>query len=132
MDQFRNFLGGTAGRDMLQFWIDCEKFKDVMEDFDDLELMVTRNRLYRLPLTIFTPHIVSLRLHYSFCRDIKDKYKVSLTLEARRQIQQAAHDRELSNTVFIRTQYDVLRRLRTYWISRFLIHKERLNELRWV
>ena len=51
MDQFRNFLGGTAGRDMLQFWIDCEKFKDVMEDFDDLELMVTRNRLYRLPLT---------------------------------------------------------------------------------
>ena len=67
---------------------------------------------------------------YVCCRDIQDKYRLSLTAEARRQIQQAAHDQGLSHTVFIRTQYDVLRRLRTYWVNRFLIHKERMDELR--
>ena len=64
-------------------------------------------------------------------RDIQDKYRLSLTREARKQIQQAAHDHGLSHNVFIRTQYDVLRRLRTYWVNRFLIHKERMDELRY-
>ena len=47
MQQFRAFLQNTAGSDFLLFWLDCEKFKDTMEDYDDLELIITRNRLYR-------------------------------------------------------------------------------------
>jgi len=30
----------------------------------------------------------------------------------------------LSHHVFSRTQYDVLRRLRSYWLPRFVIHKD--------
>lgn len=47
MEQFRTFLHNTAGLDLLNFWLDCEHFKDAIEEFDDLELMITRNRLYR-------------------------------------------------------------------------------------
>lgn len=47
MEQFRAFLTNTAGSDLLNFWLDCENFKDTIEDFDDLEVMITRNRLYR-------------------------------------------------------------------------------------
>ena len=49
MEQFRTFLHDTAGLDLLNFWLDCENFKDTIEDYDDLELMITRNRLYRFP-----------------------------------------------------------------------------------
>ena len=65
-----------------------------------------------------------------FYRDIQDKYKLKLTEDAKKQIAQSANNVSLGHTVFIRTQYDVLRRLRAYWTPRFLIHKERLNELR--
>ena len=65
-------------------------------------------------------------------RDIQDKYKLNLTEEARDQITKASCNSSLSHTVFIRTQYDVLRRLRAYWVPRYLIHMERLRELRWV
>ena len=47
MEHFRAFLHDTAGLDILNFWLDCENFKDTIEDLDDLELMITRNRLYR-------------------------------------------------------------------------------------
>lgn len=63
-------------------------------------------------------------------RDIQDRYKLALTEDAKRQISHSANNAGLSHTVFIRTQYDVLRRLRAYWVPRFLIHKERMNELR--
>lgn len=65
-------------------------------------------------------------------RDIQDKYKMNLTEEARNQITKASCNSSLSHTVFIRTQYDVLRRLRAYWVPRYLIHMERLRELKWV
>jgi len=63
-------------------------------------------------------------------RDIQDKYKMNLTSEASTQISKAASNSTLSHTIFIRTQYDVLRRLRAYWVPRFLIHQEHLRELR--
>ena len=64
-------------------------------------------------------------------RDIQDKYKMTLTPDAHAQIQRAAGSYQLSHTVFIRTQYDVLRRLRTYWVPRFILHMEKANELRY-
>ncbi len=59
------------------------------------------------------------------CRDLHDKYKLRLTEEAKRQIRMASSDPDHANSLFLRTQYDVLRRLRAYWVPRFLIHKER-------
>jgi len=38
----------------------------------------------------------------------------------------------LSESIFIPAQYDVLRRLRVYWVPRYLLHKEYLNELGFV
>ena len=34
----------------------------------------------------------------------------------------------LTKDLFTRTQYDTLRRLRSYWIPRFLVHKEKTND----
>ena len=73
-------------------------------------------------------------LHCVMCpavlRDIQDKYNLQLTVDAKRQITQATSNAGLGHTVFIRTQYDVLRRIRAYWVMRFLLHKERMDELR--
>ncbi|XP_052697968.1 regulator of G-protein signaling 22-like isoform X12 [Crassostrea angulata] len=109
MEGFKEFLSDTAGIHLLNFWLDCEYFKDAMENFDEIVNMDIRNRLFR---------------------DIQDKYKLNLTEEARDQITKASCNSSLSHTVFIRTQYDVLRRLRAYWVPRYLIHMERLRELR--
>ncbi|XP_061163908.1 regulator of G-protein signaling 22-like isoform X6 [Saccostrea echinata] len=109
MEGFKEFLSDTAGIHLLNFWLDCEYFKDAMENFDEVVNMDIRSRLYR---------------------DIQDKYKMNLTEEARDQITKASRNSSLSHTVFIRTQYDVLRRLRAYWVPRYLIHMERLRELR--
>ncbi|XP_067943114.1 regulator of G-protein signaling 22-like [Watersipora subatra] len=108
MAELTEFLADTNGMDLFNFWIDCETFKDTMADHDEIMKMASRNQLFR---------------------DIQDKYKLSLTADARAQIQKAASSYQLSHTVFIRTQYDVLRRLRTYWLPRFILHKEKANEL---
>ena len=63
-------------------------------------------------------------------RDIQDKYRIHLTKEAKEQIAKAASNSHLSHSIFIRTQYDVLRRLRAYWVPRYLMHQERVRKLR--
>ena len=55
-------------------------------------------------------------------RDIQDKYRLTLTEQARLQVAQGASIDRVSHTMFIRVQYDVLRRLRAYWLPRFLLH----------
>ena len=61
------------------------------------------------------------------CRDIQDKYKLKLTQDAKEQIARSTSNMGLSHTIFLRTQYDVLRRLRAYWLPRYLTHCERTN-----
>ncbi|XP_033734034.1 uncharacterized protein LOC117323122 isoform X2 [Pecten maximus] len=107
MEAYKEFLKGTAGDQLLNFWLDCEYYKDTVESFDELSKNDIRNRLFR---------------------DIRDRYKMNLTEDARNQISKSASSANLSHTIFLRTQYDVLRRLRAYWVPRFLIHQERLRE----
>ncbi|XP_074646346.1 uncharacterized protein LOC141902488 [Tubulanus polymorphus] len=104
--EFFNFLSGTAGKKMADYWLDCEFYKDSMEDFDEIRNVATRNRLFR---------------------DIKDRYRLNFTNDAQEQMLKAASNANLSHTIFIRTQYDVLRRLRAYWVPRFIIHKGRVD-----
>ncbi len=47
MEQLKNFLLDNVGRYLFNFWMDCEMFKDTMEDFDDEENLAFRNRLFR-------------------------------------------------------------------------------------
>ena len=47
VDSFKNFLTDTSGYHLLNFWLDCEFFKDTMEDLDEITIMATRNRLFR-------------------------------------------------------------------------------------
>ena len=54
---------------------------------------------------------------------------MTLTKEAKNQLCLAASNTGLTHTIFLRAQYDMLRRLRVYWLPRYLIHKERHNEL---
>ncbi|ELU03775.1 hypothetical protein CAPTEDRAFT_221083 [Capitella teleta] len=107
-EELKTFIENTSGNNLLQFWLDCENFKDMMEDYDETQINATRNRLFR---------------------DIRDKYKMNLTGDAMKHISAITHSIGLSHNVFIRTQYDVLRRLRTYWVPRFMVHKEHSGEL---
>lgn len=109
MEGFKDFLSNTAGYALLNFWVDCEYYKDAMENFEDESSNDIRSRLFR---------------------DIQDKYKMNLTIDAKNHIAKAASNANLSHTVFIRTQYDVLRRLRAYWVPRYLIHVERETDYR--
>lgn len=45
------------------------------------------------------------------------------------QIERALYHGGLTQDLFARTQYDMLRRLRSYWIPRFLVHVERDSDL---
>ncbi|KAL4237950.1 hypothetical protein ACF0H5_002660 [Mactra antiquata] len=108
MEDFKMFLSGTAGRELVNFWLDCEFFKDSMEKYDEVAIMDVRNRLFR---------------------DIQDKFKIHLTKDAKEQISKAASNSNLSHSIFIRTQYDVLRRLRVYWVPRYMLHTERERKI---
>jgi len=65
------------------------------------------------------------------CREIQEKYKLTLTRDAVLQFTRAADSNRgaLSRSVFAHAQYDVLRRLRVYWLPRYLLHKDYLNQL---
>lgn len=62
-------------------------------------------------------------------RDIQEKYKLALTRDAVQQFMHAASHFGLKQMIFIHAQYSVLRRLRAYWVPRYLIHLERVNQL---
>lgn len=56
---------------------------------------------------------------------------MNLTGDALKHLSAVTNSTGLSHNVFIRTQYDVLRRLRAYWLLRYLVHKEHIDELRY-
>jgi hypothetical protein len=47
MNEFNEFLKETNGYRLLKFWFDCEFYRDSMQDYDQIENMATRNRLFR-------------------------------------------------------------------------------------
>ncbi|CAH1792455.1 unnamed protein product [Owenia fusiformis] len=107
MAAFKRFLDDTSGKFAFSFWKDCEYYKDTTETWDETSGLISRNKLFR---------------------DIRDRYRMNLTKEARAQLAKASGSSNLSHTIFIRAQYDVLRRLRTYWLQRFILHQERTNK----
>ena len=50
VDGFKQFVENTSGKNLLHFWLDCEYFKDMMEDYDESQINATRNRLFRWSL----------------------------------------------------------------------------------
>ncbi|XP_069463431.1 uncharacterized protein [Ambystoma mexicanum] len=54
-----------------------------------------------------------------------DKHKVHLSAESQVQVRVAQETLGLTFRAFSRAQYDALRRLRSYWVPRFLIHRQR-------
>ncbi|CAB3981499.1 Hypothetical predicted protein [Paramuricea clavata] len=109
MREFREFLTGTSGLHLFNFWLDVEEYKDLGESNAENE-----NTLQMLRVKLF--------------REINDKYKTHLTGEAKQKIREALNHEGLTKDLFTRTQYDTLRRLRSYWIPRFLVHKEKTND----
>ncbi|XP_065446053.1 uncharacterized protein LOC135982600 [Chrysemys picta bellii] len=115
MDGFKEFLHGTLGIHLLHFWLDCE---DVMERTKCLEASAAQREAQSLCV--------------SLCRNIQDKYKLSLFLASQEPTCEAQDGIEATFTAFSRSQYDALRRLRAYWVPRFLLHHQRTRHLRTV
>lgn len=103
MREFKEFLRHTSGFRLLKFWLDCEFYRDSMQDYDQIDNMATRNRLFR---------------------DINEKYVFTFAKKMHEKVSKnyfAGHG--LNHSLFDRIQYDVLRRLRSYWVPRFVLNK---------
>jgi len=107
MELFKTFLEDTSGKHLFNFWLDAERYKESLESEPEDTLREQMTRLFR---------------------EIQDKYKNSLTVDAKEQIERALYHGGLTQDLFARTQYDMLRRLRSYWIPRFLVHVERNSD----
>ncbi|CAH3180537.1 unnamed protein product [Porites lobata] len=107
MELFKKFLDETSGKPLFNFWLDAERYRDSLESEPEDTLREQRTRLFR---------------------EIQDKYKNVLTSDAKEQIERALFHGGLTQDLFKRTQYDMLRRLRSYWIPRFLVHVERNSD----
>jgi hypothetical protein len=103
MNEFKSFLQQTAGYKLLRFWLDCEFYRDSMQDYDQIENMATRNRLFR---DIIEKHV------FSFAKKVHEKVSHNYLSNP-----------TLTHNLFDRIQYDILRRLRSYWVPRFILNK---------
>ncbi|CAJ0930252.1 unnamed protein product, partial [Ranitomeya imitator] len=108
LGRFEHFLQDTQGIHIFHFWMDCEAFK---EKSVDLEVSHSPEDARQLCVHLF--------------RSLQNKYRSCLSLESEEQIRQCQQSRGASYHALRRPQYDALRRLRSYWIPRFLIHRQR-------
>lgn len=113
MDSFREFLHGTLGIHLLDFWIDCEDF---LEHSKRLEASAT-------------PQEIQL-FFFNAVRNLQAKYNLSMPPASQEQLEETASDDETTFGALSRNQYEALRRLRFYWVPRFLIHYQRIRQLR--
>ncbi|XP_073527782.1 uncharacterized protein [Phyllobates terribilis] len=109
--RFVRFLQDTRGIHLLHFWMDCEAFKDTSVD---LAAGHSPEDARHLCVHLF--------------RSIQNKYQFCLSPECQEQIRQCQQSRGASYHALRRPQYDALRRLRSYWIPRFLIHRQRRQQ----
>ncbi|XP_068795626.1 uncharacterized protein [Struthio camelus] len=111
MDTFQEFLHGTLGLRLLHLWLDCEDFKECTRC---LEANATNQeaQLFRTDLL----------------RHIQEKYALNLFPSSLPYETQGRAPETFA--ILSRTQYDALRRLRSYWVPRFLIHRWRAACLR--
>ena len=108
MNDFREFLKHTLNGDrFIKYWLDCEFYRDSMQDYDQIENMATRNRLFR---------------------DINEKYVFPFSTKVHEKIKESYIDQSgLNHQVFERIQYDILRRLRSYWVPRFILNRLKIS-----
>ncbi|ETE67605.1 Regulator of G-protein signaling 22, partial [Ophiophagus hannah] len=113
MEDFMEFLHNTLGSHLLNFWIDCE---DIMDCTRHLE-------------TTVSPQETQLFFSSAF-RDIQAKYRLAVPPAFQEQLEESVGEEETAFASLSRKQYDALRRLRSYWVPRFLIHYQRIRQLR--
>ena len=104
MKLFTKFLKGTQGETLMNFWIDCEQFRDDMTQFEELET-----------------HEIQSKIYLHAFRELLDKYGLKLTNETKAQLINERSD-SFSSSIFSKVQYDALKRLRSYWVPRFVIY----------
>ncbi|XP_070590343.1 uncharacterized protein [Erythrolamprus reginae] len=113
MEDFMEFLHNTLGSHLLNFWIDCE---DIMDCTRHLEATVS-------------PQETQLFFSSAF-RDIQAKYRLAGPPAFQDHLEESMGEEETAFASLSRKQYDALRRLRSYWVPRFLIHYQRIRQLR--
>ncbi|XP_075253831.1 uncharacterized protein LOC142345592 isoform X2 [Convolutriloba macropyga] len=112
LNNFKKFLTTTEnGKDLVEFWVEVEQFKDELEQIGE-----------------FGEDRISGKQFRQIFREIMNKY--NLSRETKEQIRKSLQNDGFSLTVFMRTQYDILRRIRTYWIPRYLEHMEHTEGIR--
>nr|XP_039254136.1 uncharacterized protein LOC120331161 [Styela clava] len=125
VDSLLNFLSDTAGIYLILFWLDAEAFKDAFDhtnnsrkDLNDMDDGSDSSNIS----SVVTDDGVMLAWRHRLFREILDRHKFTLSEEATEQIREAQSNVGLTCHVFARTQYDALRRLRSYWLPRYIVH----------
>jgi len=55
MSELSEFLEGTVGRCLYDFWLDCESYKDTVDDVNSADSRQLRSRLFRcVSCTLFS------------------------------------------------------------------------------
>ncbi|KAK4469248.1 hypothetical protein MN116_006575 [Schistosoma mekongi] len=130
MKDFMTFLITTNGIHLVDFWLDCEAIKMI----SSTEVNSTYN---------------CIKMKFDLLRDLEDRYLLRLTNKARQQLfasintiseylvtksnsnnnnndPNESYLFQLGDMMFDCVQYDCLRRLRYYWLPRWLLHWERI------
>ncbi|KAM4693088.1 uncharacterized protein O3C94_003818 [Discoglossus pictus] len=109
MQNFIDFLHETLGIYLLHFWLNCEEFKECSKD---LEANHNPEEARHLSVHLF--------------RSIQGKYQPYLSPECQEEIRVSQQTWGPTFHTFRKPQYDALRRLRSYWVPRFIIHQQTL------
>ncbi|CAH8504475.1 unnamed protein product [Heterobilharzia americana] len=123
MRDFMAFLVTTSGIHLVDFWLDCEAIKMVTSEEDS--------------------GFDRVKMKFDLIRDLEDRYLLRLTPKARQKLftsintisdyfmtkccdPEESYICQLGDMMFDCVQYDCLRRLRYYWLARWLLHWERI------
>ncbi|KAI3383198.1 hypothetical protein SNEBB_005098 [Seison nebaliae] len=104
MKRFVKYLRNTSGIYLYQFWMDVEFFKQTMKIFDDIPQMPSRARDLR-------------RIFFLFSHVFDEKTWNALTEFFQE------NNYEIRHNILNDVQYNILRRLRSYWVPRFILNE---------
>ncbi|XP_061405633.1 regulator of G-protein signaling 22 [Lethenteron reissneri] len=123
MDQFQRFLEATPGRHLLQFWLQSEELNQCL----DVEPEADGDNggsggLGEGPWGARRAR----QLHAQLYRDLQDSHKFHVAPDAQAQLAACGGRGAWPGLPLLAgAQYAALRRLRVYWVPRFLVHRER-------
>ncbi|CAH8837587.1 unnamed protein product [Trichobilharzia szidati] len=139
MKDFMAYLVTTNGIHLIDFWLDCEAIKMITSEEEEEEREGEEGNEGRAGFN-------RIKMKFDLIRDLEDRYLLRLTPKARQQLfasvnsisdyfmtiktrynpPEESYLCQLGDMMFDFVQHDCLRRLKYYWLPRWLLHWEKI------